>query len=430
MNLFNFGKKRKDADLSERYFKMYIENARETAVTLYDEAGKLTQSAEQCHEACLKINEQSQVVAQKFLSAYQMLDDGDTEGVSKAFFEIKDIFDGMRGMAGDIERGLDDIVKSSHYLDKIAGEVHKVTARAGVMSVPMENYAGRKYNIVYMAMLDNEFWQRVRRGALYAKRELHKLGTEVTYVPLIPDEPDWEDVARQTLEDAINNRADAIIFPGFLIRFGDKLSTARAFGIKIIAIAAECAPDVDRDACVAPDYAEYARIAARRAIDRLGGKGKIAILTSDLKIEAFHTQYAVFADYLAENSDIKIAEIVRAKDNATDAYEKAKLLLNSNSDIEMIYSINPFASQVARAIEDTHRVGSTFVIGHELTPKVCEYIKKKIIHCSILEDAFEQGYAPLILAHNGLVSDEPLPGEVIRANLLVVDESNVDNIVV
>ena len=83
-------------------------------------------------------------------------------------------------------------------------------------------------------MLDNDFWYGVRKGALYAQKELANKDAYIEYIPLIPDKIPLDDLVSQTVQSAIDRNFDGIIFPGFLGGSNAEFRAAAAAGIKIM----------------------------------------------------------------------------------------------------------------------------------------------------------------------------------------------------
>ena len=73
-------------------------------------------------------------------------------------------------------------------LDSMLKGIQNLLKQFTTSVVPVPSVPGKKVKIGVFCILDNDFWYSVRRGIVYARKELEDYNAEVRYVPFT----DWE----------------------------------------------------------------------------------------------------------------------------------------------------------------------------------------------------------------------------------------------
>lgn len=296
--------------------------------------------------------------------------------------------------------------------------------------VPLPSKKSRPIKIRFLTVHDNEFWYGVGRGANYAIKELESHNAVAEFVPLTKtEENDFDYFAALSIEDAIEKKYDGLIFPGWLPTRG-MAKKAIESGIKVMVFNCDCNPELERVACLQPDPAEPGISAARAVAKDLNKSGKVAILYGDLAIGSNSDRYENFKKELSNYKDIKIVEEVFIKDNDDGTHDPAVEFLKRNNDVQAIFVTNGFPCSVARAIEETGKVGKVQIYCFDHDQEIFSYIKKGVIACAVGQDSFGQGHDPIIWLYNHLAADEPFPSDIINCRVSVVDRSNVDSLII
>ena len=279
-----------------------------------------------------------------------------------------------------------------------------------------------------MSMLDNDFWYGVRKGALYAQKELADRDTLIEYVPLIPDKMPLDDLLVQTIKSAIDRNFDGIVLPGFLGGADDYLKSAASKGIKIMAYNCDFGKNIPRVACLRPDPHEPGILAAKAAEKKLGGNGSVLMLVGDRTVGVNVERSDGFKMRIKGAKGVRIVDEVTVPDNGDEVYRIAKSALQAHPDVRVVFLTNGFPLPVAKAIRDLGRVGKTSLVCFDHNQEIFAEIKAGVITAAIGQDAFGQGHDPVIWLYNNIVAGDKLD-EFIPCRLSVVDKSNVDSLV-
>lgn len=289
---------------------------------------------------------------------------------------------------------------------------------------PSKNNRSSKVRIAFFSKLDNYFWFAIRRGVMYAQKELKDNNVEVVYFPYKDDIEEKQfpsDVKKCTDE-----RFDAIIYPGFLSLADKEIIAASKSGVKIFTYNCDCGKNVDRISCYEPDQEEAGIMAAKAAAKALNKTGKIAIVAGDLSAAVNKIRYDSFVNYIKNNyKNMSIVSTTEVTYNPEDTYKKEVALIKSNPDIKLIYSTTGMQLQLAKAIEDTGNVGRIKAVVFDQNDEIFKCIDKGIIAAAIDHDPFSQGHDPIIYMYNHLVDGIKLPHDRIKCKASVVDADNI-----
>ena len=104
-------------------------------------------------------------------------------------------------------------------------------------------------------------------------------------------------------------------------------------------------------------------------------------------------------------------------------------ILKKYPDIKAIYNTTGMQLQLAQAIVDTGNEGKIKAVVFDHNDQIFDYIKKGVIGAAISFEPFNQGYEPIILMYNHLVTGQPFEASRITCKSNIVTEENVDNFV-
>jgi len=306
--------------------------------------------------------------------------------------------------------------------------IEKLIGQFNTAIVPVDKKVHRPIRIMVLSMLDNDFWYGVRRGALYAKKELSVLNATLEYIPLLPN-TDSGAVCREALARATKEKYEGFIYPGFLGGVDSAILKAISAGVKVMTYNCDCDPAIKRVGCLKPDPMEPGLIAAKAVEKALNKNGYVTIIMGDKTVGSNVERRASFAKYLEGCKGIKLTKDIDVGDTAEDVYKKVSEYLASNRDIDamMITTGNPIAA--AKAIEDAHLTGRVKLFTFDSNEEIFSYIKKGIIDTTVVQDAFGQGHDPAIWLYNHIVDGTPLPKDFIPCRLTSVDRKNVESLI-
>ncbi len=307
-------------------------------------------------------------------------------------------------------------------LDSMLKGIQNLLKQFTTSVVPVPSVPGKKVKIGVFCILDNDFWYSVRRGIVYARKELEDYNAEVRYVPFT----DWEKAKKmpELVDEMIAEGFDGFIFPGFMDGAIDNIRKAHNSGKKVYCFNCDCAQAKDRDACFQPDVFDQGVIAARSLDKALNRSGKVIALVGDETVDVNKQRFAGFMKELSKYPGIKVAETVKIEDNEQDTYNKAVAALQRNPDVTGMYITTGTPLAAARAIEDSGRKVSLVVFDH--SDEIFKFIKKGIITAAIGQDPFGQGHDPIVWMYNSIMSGQN-PSEIMKCRVNVVDGGNVNS---
>jgi len=307
-------------------------------------------------------------------------------------------------------------------LDSMLKGIQNLLKQFTTSVVPVPSVPGKKVKIGVFCILDNDFWYSVRRGIVYARKELEDYNAEVRYVPFT----DWEKAKKmpELVDEMIAEGFDGFIFPGFMDGAIDNIRKAHNSGKKVYCFNCDCAQAKDRDACFQPDVFDQGVIAARSLDKALNRSGKVIALVGDESVNVNKQRFAGFMKELSKYPGIKVAETIKIEDSEQDTYNKAVAALQRNPDATGMYITTGTPLAAARAIEDSGRKVSLVVFDH--SDEIFKFIKKGIIAAAIGQDPFGQGHDPIVWMYNSIMSGQN-PSEIMKCRVNVVDGGNVNS---
>jgi len=286
----------------------------------------------------------------------------------------------------------------------------------------------KKLKIAMFSMYDNEFWYGVKRGAGYAITELSDMNADIEFIPLLPTEDETlEQLVNRHFNRIIDDKFDAIIYPGFLADAEKYVVKAKANGCSIMTFNCDSDNKLIRMACLRSDSVTQGEVAAKAAEKLLTGNGEIVILIGNLSVNGNVDRNKGFRKGMASIKNANIVDEIQVKDEGEDVYRKTVEVLKTRTP-DVIFLTNGFPMDVARAISDSGMVGKTKLVGYDLNPQLFPYIRNGAIGAIISQDSFGQGHDPIVLMYNHLAAREELP-EYIECSLSIADESNIGDLI-
>ena len=328
--------------------------------------------------------------------------------------------------------GDQNLTTLAEYLNRIKKNVVSFIDPAGenltVLSDVVEGTPAKRLKIAFFSKLDNYFWYNIKSGVDYAQKVLADKDVDVVYFPYVTmiDEHEFPgDVQR-----CIDEQFDAIIFPGFLRGADDLLQKAIEQGIEVFAYNCDCDPSVHRACCYAPNESEAGVLAAKELQKLVGENGNIAVMLGEPIVSINIERYESFSNYIHSHcKGIKIVNTFEVYNRPEETYEKIVNCLKKYPDIKAIYNTTGMQLQLAQAIVDTGNEGKIKAVVFDHNDQIFDYIKKGVIGAAISFEPFNQGYEPIILMYNHLVTGQPFEASRITCKSNIVTEENVDNFV-
>ncbi|MBN2103918.1 substrate-binding domain-containing protein [bacterium] len=139
----------------------------------------------------------------------------------------------------------------------------------------------------------------------------------------------------------------------------------------------------------------------------LKGQGEVIIIVGLYSATNFELRRKGFINALRTKFPrIKVLKVLEDHEDHEKTYQYTKEAIEQYPRLRGIYitqGATPFGA--ARAVQEKNKVGLIKIVGHDLTDSTMEYLSKGIIQATLDQNAYAQGYNPVILLYNYLVGD-------------------------
>jgi ribose transport system substrate-binding protein len=274
----------------------------------------------------------------------------------------------------------------------------------------------------------HEFWKSVHAGAIKASQEL---GVEIIWKG--PLKEDDREAQISVMEDFISRSVKGIVLaPLDDIALRTPVTNAKQAGIPVVIIDSDLKGD-EYISFVATDNYLGGKIAARRMIELLKGKGKVAVLRYAEGSASTAKREQGFLDEIATAKEIVVVSAnqyggattetaYRASENMLAPYKTAANTLG----IDGIFCPNESTTfGMLRALQDGGFAGHVRFIGFDSSTKLVEAMEKNQLDALILQSPFKMGYLGVktMVAH---LKGEPVEKKIDTGVTLVTKE-NMNN---
>ena len=194
------------------------------------------------------------------------------------------------------------------------------------------------------------------------------------------------------------------------------MDAAKKAGIKVYTWDSD-SPGSGREFYVAGcDDVQIGRDVAKRVVDEMGGKGKIAIMTGTLTANNLRMHVDGANEELKKHPGITVVDpLLACNDQKDQAIKGAISMLQKTPDLGGFVALcSPAAPGIAEALMQTGKVGKVKVWGISLPSEVRDYIKKGAISGALLWNPADMTYATAMLVRDHVKSGKmPVDGQEI-----------------
>jgi len=328
-------------------------------------------------------------------------------------------------VAAVTQESLAELEGINNYTSTLKGMltgIEKLVKKFHTSVIPVEADSKTQLNIAFISPLDNDFWYLLQQGVVYAQKELADRNVLIDYIAI------KEDVGPQIINSvrkAIENNVSGIIVPGFNPEIVELIEVAHNKNIPVMTYNFDLQEKSKRVAYCGPEFYEIGYMTVRLIVKILRGKGDIAIFFGKLDTSVKKVSREITFAELKKFKGIKVVAESLDADNIEDSYNTAKNLLSQNHKIQGIIVRGIGSLGVAKAIEELGYSGKIPIITFNFSQEIAEYIKKGIIHSTIIHDPFSQGHDPIIHFYNMLVTGQKPESENIGTRFEVINQNNV-----
>ena len=272
----------------------------------------------------------------------------------------------------------------------------------------------REYNFYFTYKTVHPWWDAGALGMEDAARQLEELGVIINYEYLAPASASAQDQLRR-LREASGRDFDVIgvdvadvgtVTPAInaLIEDGHKVMTfsssdsSRENGCRRIAYVGNT-----------HNYEDGADL-TRALCEKLGGKGKVAILVGTPGAPCHEDRALGAQRVIGQYPDMELVAIEYDEDTVEGAYEYTKEFLERYSDLAGIICCNmsnPVGA--ARAVVEAGRQEQVVIVGMDHDQEALGYLRDGIIYALGVQDCYSIGFDTIQVAVK--IADGLLPGD-------------------
>ncbi len=267
----------------------------------------------------------------------------------------------------------------------------------------------------------HQFWQAVKAGAEQAADEFN-----VTITFEGPDNETMVDRQIDMLAAALANNPKAIGFAALDSQAAiPLLKQANDKGIPIIAFDSGVDSDIPLSTA-ATDNLAAAGLAADKMAEKIGGKGKVAVVAHDQTSRTGIDRRDGFINRMAEKyPDIEVVTVQYGQGDHLKSTEVTKAILTANPDLDGIFGTNEgSAIGIVNAVQELGTKG-VVVIGYDSGKAQKDAIKSGLMAGAITQNPVGIGYETVKAAVAALNGEE-VPAQ-IDTGFYYYDASNIDD---
>ncbi|MBO9436806.1 ABC transporter substrate-binding protein [Ruegeria sp. R13_0] len=267
----------------------------------------------------------------------------------------------------------------------------------------------------------HQFWQAVKSGAEQAADEF-----DVTITFEGPDNETMVDRQIDMLAAALANNPKAIGFAALDSQAAiPLLKQANDKGIPIIAFDSGVDSDIPLSTATTDNLAA-AGLAADKMAEKIGGKGKVAVVAHDQTSRTGIDRRDGFVNRIAEKyPDIEVVTVQYGQGDHLKSTEVTKAILTANPDLNGIFGTNEgSAIGVVNGVQELGTEGLV-IIGYDSGKAQKDAIKSGLMAGAITQNPVGIGYETVKAAVSALNGKE-VPA-LIDTGFYYYDASNIDD---
>ncbi len=174
---------------------------------------------------------------------------------------------------------------------------------------------------------------------------------------------------------------------------------------------------------IGSDNVDGGRMAGEFVAQRLGGKGRVAVLEGIPGHETGDSRLRGFREALQRHAGVLIVSSLTANWERDQAFNVTQNMLQSQSEVHAIFACNDvMALGAVEAVAASGR-GNVLIVGFDAQDDARTAIRDGRMHATIAQNPREMGRLAMISAHR-LLNGESVPGEQPVAIQLVTVDGN------
>ena len=244
----------------------------------------------------------------------------------------------------------------------------------------------------------NPFFNAINQGIVQAARDAEPYGMEVIRLEMQEATPEHQAECIDRLQQAGVCGIMLVPIDDALVR--DRIN-ALPSSIPVITFNSDIG-DTKRLCFVGNDHVRAGQVAAQMMSVVMPGPGRVATLISSRDMRAHMERIEGFVRFFRSErkDDVEVIGPFSVYERETNAYDMVRSLLNSVEGLTGIYVAGGGQQSAARALAESGLAGRVHMICHDLLPETIEFVRRRIVDFTIGQEAFVQGYYPVMLFRN------------------------------
>jgi LacI family transcriptional regulator len=239
------------------------------------------------------------------------------------------------------------------------------------------------------------FFSKIEDGIKDAEKELKDFGVNVSYYHTKAVNDAMAQIA--FFEKVIEKKYDGIlIIPANPLLLQPHVDAAVQANIPVVTLNNDV-PMSRRLCFVGEDSICAGKVAAELMGKFTSSRGKVAILSGFSQASSLHERYEGFQEVMAaQYPNIEVIGPYEYFENVTEAYEITKRLALDHPDLTGIFlTTTTGLESAANAITDAGKEDNVKIIGFDINAHIEKMMKQNVIHATIYQDPYGQGYYSL-----------------------------------
>ena len=326
-------------------------------------------------------------------------------GVSRG--TVDRVLNGRGHVSPEKERLVRSIAEQVGYKPNRAGKALAARKKSYIISV-------------LLASEGNPFFSEVISGVHAAERELHDYGVKVVLRTLKGYDVDAQ-IAALTEMGADSS---ALIFnPINTPEVAGKINELAARGVQVYTLNTDI-ENCRRLCYVGSDYFEGGRIACGMLGLMTGGVANVGILTGSVHILGHKQRIDGFLDVMYKKyPKFRFLSIMETQDDDMIGFESTRKMLTDHPEIDTIFLVAAGIYGVCRAVQSFLPGRRLHIVSFDHIPQTEELMRAGLIHATICQQPFAQGYEAVKLAFNSLMSGAPpkKPQFIVKNDIRILE---------
>lgn len=325
---------------------------------------------------------------------------------------------------GTVDRALKD---RGRINPDVAERIRKIAKELGYQP----NRAGRalamsKHSIkigIILQSMETPFMKNVLLGVEDARQEVERLGAAVTVEEMEELDPKKAAAAMLKMKDSgCNGIALVATQDQKLMETIDQFVEA---GISVVTFNSDAA-DTKRMCFIGQNSRQSGRTAAGLMAETQPFGGTVQVISGYASNESHKSRADGFISELKKSrEDITILEMKYVYDNDRAAQEVMEAVLEEHKDLTGVYLTASGVKGVCRTLEKRETSNQVKVISNDITKANVELLKDGKIQFLLGQDAYFQGYRPVMVLFDKLFDDREPEGEYQYTEIVIKTKYNI-----